>query len=140
MAKSIKAEQTKDMTADEKTRWAKQHDFDHIVKIWSGGEHMRAATLAAEAEFSDDKLDDLAVLCPGIKDHMPASPGDVRAKGTVPGDPARDELKRFQMDESEVSSLQEQHNEAHDADAVRAKRTPAPAGKPDNNGTDGITK
>lgn len=139
MTKSIKAEQTKDMTAEEKKRWEGQHDFDYIVTIWNGGEHIRAATLAAEAEFSESKLDDLAVLCPGIKDHMPAGPGEVRAKGTVPGDPVRDELQRYQMDESEVTSLQEQHDEAHDADAVRAKRTEKPAGKPDNNNVDGIT-
>lgn len=139
MVKSIKAEQTKDMTAEQKKQWEGQHDFDYIVTIWNGGEHIRAATLAAEAEFSDSKLDDLSVLCPGIKEHMPAGPGEVRQQGTVPGDPVRDEMNRFQVDESEVTSLQEQREEAHDADAVRAKREEKPAGKPDNNGQDGIT-
>lgn len=129
----------KNMTAVEKERWDKQHDFDSIVTLYSGGEHLRAASLAAEAKFSQSKLDDLAVLCPGIIDHMPADPGDTRQKGSVPGNPTETEMSKFQTDESEVSDLAQQHKEAHDPKAALAKREPAQSGHPDNTGIDGPT-
>lgn len=130
---------TKDMTGPEKDRWTAEHSMDYIVTIWNGGEHIRAANLAGEAEFSPKELDDLAILCPGIKDHLPAGPDDPRAKGTVPGDPVVTEMQKFQIDESEVTDLAQKHKEAHDVDAALAKREPRPGGHPDNTGIDGPT-
>jgi len=87
-----------DMTADEQARWDKVHSPEYITAIWAGGEHLRAGALAAEAELSDKAIDDLDADCPGIREFMPAKPGDVRAVGTVPGDPVRDELDRRETD------------------------------------------
>lgn len=139
MAKANKRDLTKDLSPVEKERWGREHTIEYIVRIWSGGEHLRAANLAAEAQFGQKELDDLVVLAPGILDHMPAEPGEERDKGSVQGDPVKTEMDRFQVDESEVSSLQEQREESLDADAQRAKREAKPAGKPDNTGTDGPT-
>jgi hypothetical protein len=135
-------EATKDMSDVEIQRWDEQHTPEYVAKIWAGGEHLRAANLAAEAQFDEKTLDDLSVLCPGIKDHMPAAPGEETQKGAVQGDPVKREMDKFQIDESEVADLsrvneeQDVHAQAQDE---LAKREAKPAGKPDNTGTDGPT-
>lgn len=137
MTKKTKAELTKDLSPVEKERWDALHTIEAIARLYSGGEHLRAAALAAEAQFSEKELDDLKVLAPGIVDHMPAEPGEVADKGSVQGDPVKKEMDRYQIDESEVRDLQQQREESLDADAVRAKREEKPAGRPDNSGKDG---
>lgn len=85
---------TKDMTAEEKDAWERQHDVKYINTIFQGGEHLRAAALAAEANLSQSELDELSEKCPGIIDHFPADKGEVRAEGTVPGNPVEDAIHK----------------------------------------------
>lgn len=121
-----------DKTSDEQ--------FDRIAKLWAGGEHLRAASLAAEQKYSDAKLEELSILCPGIKDHMPADAGEVRQKGTVPGDPVVEEMERMGVDENQVDDINRQHEEeGKDPKAALAEADVKPAGTPRNDGIDGPT-
>lgn len=139
MTKKSKADLTKDLSPVEKERWDEQHTIEYVARIYSGGEHLRAGALAAEAQFSESELDDLKVLALGIVDHMPAEPGTVADKGSIQGDPVKREMDRYQIDESEVRDLQQQREDSLDPDAIRDKREEKPAGKPDNSGVDGPT-
>lgn len=112
-------------------------EFDRIVTLWAGGEHLRAAALAAEEKFSAAKLDELSILCPGIKDHMPGRPGEVRNTGTVPGNPVESEMKRMRVDEAQVDDFNRQRkDEGTNAKEALAKADPQPAGTPSNDGID----
>lgn len=84
----------KTRTTAEQEAWDAEHSFDYIVSIYAGGEHLRAAALAAEAKFSQKKLDDLVEQCPGILAHMPDDKGEVKDSGTVPGDPVGEAIQR----------------------------------------------
>lgn len=87
---------TKNLTAEEKDAWERQHTVQYITTLYQGGEHLRAAALAAEANLNQSDLDTLSEKNPGILDHMPADKGDVRPEGTVPGNPTEDALRKDQ--------------------------------------------
>lgn len=115
-------------------------DFDKIVQLWAGGEHLRAGALAAKAKFSASQLEELSILCRGILDHMPAEPGQVRNPGTVPGDPVKSEMDRLGVDEEQIGDINRQRkDEGTSAKAALAKADLKPAGKPRNDGRDGPT-
>jgi len=112
--------------------------FDRIAKLWAGGEHLKAAAFAAEQKYGDKQLEELSILCPGIKDHMPAQPGTVAPAGTVPGDPVKEEMQRLGVDEEQVDDIVRRHREEgiKPSDAL-AEADLKPAGTPDNTGRDG---
>lgn len=112
-------------------------DFDRIVQLWAGGEHLRAAALAAEQGYDDNKLEELSILCPGIRDHMPAERGDVRNTGTVPGDPVESEMDRLRVDDQQIGDIQRQHKEqGKSPKQALAEADLKPAGTPSNDGQD----
>lgn len=114
--------------------------FNRIAKLWAGGEHLRAAALAAEQKYPEAKLEELSILCPGIKDHMPAGVGNVLQKGTVPGDPVADEMQRLGVDENQIGEINRQHEEeGKSPKAALAEADLKPAGTPRNDGIDGPT-
>ena len=112
-------------------------EFDRIVQLWAGGEHLRAAALAVEQKFSESKLEELSILCPGIKDHMPADPGNVRNTGTVPGDPVVSEMERMRVDEAQIDDINRQRkDDGTSPKKALAKADLKPSGVPSNDGQD----
>jgi hypothetical protein len=117
-----------------------QSPFDRIVAIWQGGEHLRAAALVAEQKFPEAKLEELNILCPGILEHRPGEPGEVRELGTVPGDPVQREMDRLGVDQHQVDNMTRQHRD----DGTSPKQALAeadlkPAGTPRNDAQDAPT-
>ncbi len=131
MAKANK-NMPKDLTDAQKERWETEHDVEYIVTIYAGGEHRRAAFLAAEAGIDGSALDDLAKRAPGIREHMPPDLSQPLDKGAVQGNPVEDAAKK--------EDVPEETAQAFGVEQVAAREPFGGKGDHDGNGKPGGAK